>query len=117
MFETLELQYLNKLSKGKIGDFSSPEAFHRIKVEHLSGDRIEPSTQIRRKFPMPISTLVGDFTVKSREVSDSTPPIVRTFNFAANGFVEFSQFAQRMLQGLRVLKKHTHIFSPVCKVK
>ena len=68
MFQTLELQYLNKLSKGKIGDFSSPEAFHRITVERLSGDRIEPSTQIRRKLPMPISTLHDDFTVQCPRV-------------------------------------------------
>ena len=102
MFQTLELQYLKKRSKGKIGDFSSPEAFQVSSVvERLSSDPVTSSTQIGRKVPMPISTLVGDFTVKSRECSDSTPPIVRTSNFSAQSLVEFSQFVQRMLQGVR----------------
>ena len=43
MFETLILQYLNKLPKGKVGDFPSPETFHTSKVEFLSRNRVKPA--------------------------------------------------------------------------
>ncbi len=41
MFETLELQNLNKLPKGKIGDFASPEAFHTRKVQRFGRDKVK----------------------------------------------------------------------------
>lgn len=92
MFQTLELQNLNKLPEGKIGDFSSPETFHTIKVKRLSGDGIKPSTQVSGKFEMPISALVDDMSVEPSKLTDGTPPIVRTFNFTRKTFVEFSEF-------------------------
>ena len=114
MFQTLELQYLKKLSKGnQIGDFSSPEAFHPVKVERLGSDPVKSSAEGSGKFPMPISTLVSEFPIDSRESSNRTPPIVRTFNFSAQSLVEFSQFVQRMLQGLRVLYLFTSVQSQV----
>ena len=33
MFDTLGLQNLNKLMKGKVRDFASPEPFHTVKVQ------------------------------------------------------------------------------------
>ena len=63
MFETLKLQYLNKLPKGKVGDFPSPETLHTSKVEFLSRNRVKPSAQVCSKFPMPIFALVGDMPI------------------------------------------------------
>ena len=103
MFETLELQYLHKLIEGEVRDFSAPEAFHAIKVERLGSDTVKPSAKVSGKFVVPIFALVGDFTVKSGEVSDSTPLVVRAFDFARKAFVESAKFAQRLFQRLRVL--------------
>ena len=103
MFETLELQYLNELSEGEVRDFASPEAFHTVKVEGLSGDTVKPSAKVSGKFPMPVSALVGNFTVKSGKFSDGTPPIARTFLLATHSFIECSEFIQGLLQGLRML--------------
>ena len=64
MFQTLELQNLNKLVEGEIRDFPTPKPFHAVKVQRLGGNTVEPSAEIGRKFPMPISTLVANFTVK-----------------------------------------------------
>ena len=103
MFETLELQYLNELSEGEVRDFPSPEAFHTLKVEHLGRDAVKPSAKVGGKFPMPVSALVGNFTVKSGKFSDGTPPIARTFLLATHSFIECSEFIQGLLQGLRML--------------
>ena len=103
MFDTLERQYLNKLVEGKIGDLTSPETFHRIKVECLGGDEIEPLTQVGRCFPVPIQSLVGDFAMKPCEFTDSAPVVTRTFDLSADGFAKFTEFGQGVFQGLRVL--------------
>ena len=103
MFETLELQYLNKLVKGEIGDFASPEAFHTLKVQCLSGNRIKPTTQVGRTFVVPISALIGDLAVKSCEFTNSTPPIARSFLFSTHCLVEFTELVQGLFQGVRMV--------------
>ena len=103
MFETLISQYLNKLIESKVGDFSTPEAFHAVKVERLGDDKVEPLTQVSCRFVVPIFALVGDFAVKPYQCSDGTPPVTRTFLLATDAFVEFSEFVQDMFQGLRML--------------
>ena len=103
MFETLVFQYLNKRSESKVRNFASPEAFHTLKVQGLSDDSIKPSAEVCGKFEMPISALVGDMSVEPSELTDSTPPIVRTFNFTRKVFVEFSEIGQGLLQELRGL--------------
>ena len=101
MFETLELQYLNKLVKGKVRDFPSPKTFHAIKVQCLGHNRIEPFTHVRGQFIVPIFTLVCDMSIQPRQRSDSTPPVVRAFDLSAKGLVEFSEFVQGVFQELR----------------
>ena len=102
MFDTLELQYLNKLPEGKVGDFASPKPFQvSVKVQRLGGDKVKPSTKVRGKFPLPIFALVGNrFPIQPCEVSDTPPPIVRTFDFARKTFVEFAKFGQGVFQEL-----------------
>ena len=100
MFETLELQYLNKLPEGKVGNFAAPEAFHALKVQRLSDDKVKSPTQVRGKFEMPISTLIRNFAIQPHKFSDSTPPIVRTFDFTRKAFVEFAKFGQGLFQEL-----------------
>ena len=109
MFETLELQYLNKLVEGEIRDFASPEPFHRIKVERLGGNRIKTSTQVGRRFPVPVKPLVSNLAVKPRELTDSTPPIVRTFDLTTDGFIEGSELVQGVFQGVWVLDLLTRV--------
>ena len=103
MFQTLVCQYLNKRSESKIGDFASPEAFHAVKVQRLGRNKGKPSAEVRGKFEMPISALVGDMPIKSRELTDSTPPIARPFHFTRSAFGEFAEFSQGLFQKLRVL--------------
>ncbi len=100
MFETLELQYLNKLSESKVRDFASPEAFHARKVQRLSDNPIKPSAQVSGEFRVPISALVADMSVESRQLIDGTPPVVRAFDFMADGFIEFSELIQGLFQEL-----------------
>ena len=114
MFETLELQNLNKLPKGKIRDFASPEAFHASKVQRLGGDKIKPFTQVCGKFPMPIFALVRNFAIQSCELTDSTPPIVRPFFLAAQFFIEATKFGQGLFQELWRLYFFASVQRQVC---
>ena len=100
MLETLQRQYLNKLTEGKIGDFAAPEAFHTRKVQRLGGEGIKPSTKVRGKFPMPIFALVRNMPIQPHELTDSTPIVMRTFHFSANCLVETTKFGQRAFQKL-----------------
>ena len=103
MLETLVSQNLNKTPEGKIGDFPTPKPFHTRKVQCLGSDKVKPAAQVRGKFEMPISALVGDMSAESGDFSDSTPPIVRTFDFTRKAFVEFAKFGQGLFQELRRL--------------
>ena len=104
MFETLELQYLNKLVKGnQVRDFASPKPFHTLKVERLGSDTVKPSAKVGCKFPVPIFALVGNFTVKPCQFSQSAPPIARAFDFARQAFAKGAKFVQGRFEGLRML--------------
>ena len=109
MFETLILQYLKKLVEGKVRDFTSPKAFHAVKVQGFGSDKVRTPAQISRKFPMPISALVINFDVKSCEFTDSTPPVVRAFYFMRKAFVELTKLFQGRFQGLWVLYLLTRV--------
>ena len=98
MFDTLECQYLYKPPEAKVGDFPSPEAFHTVKVERLGGNKVKPFTQVSRRFVVPISALVGDFSINPCEFTHGTPPIVRTFLLSTDGPREGSEVAQGFLQ-------------------
>ena len=114
MFDTLELQNLNKLIKSEIGDFASPEAFHRIKVQRLGSNKVEPLTQVGRRFVVPISALVSDLTIKPCQFPDGTPPIIRvSFDLSTDSFVEFAELVQGVFQGLRMVEFLTRIQSQI----
>ena len=98
MFETLKLQYLNKLPKGKVGDFASPETLHTSKIEFLSRNRVKPSAQVCGKFPMPIFALVGDMPIASCELTKTTPPVIGAYNLTTECFVKRSKFFQGLFQ-------------------
>ncbi len=100
MFETLELQYVNKLSKRKVGDFTSPKPFHTFKVQRLGSDKVKPSAKVCGKFVVPVFALVSNMPIQPRKLSDTTPPIVRTFYLSADSFVECVKFAQGLFQKL-----------------
>ena len=101
MFDALMLQYLNKLPKGKIGDFSSPRSpFHTLKVQRLGNDGIKPFAQVGSNLVVPVLALVGDMPMQPRKVSDTPPPIVRTFYLSADSFVECAKFFQGVFQKL-----------------
>ena len=89
MFDTFELQNLNKLIKGKVRDFAPPESFHTVKVQRLSDDGIKPSAEVRGKLPVPIFALVGNLPIQSCDLLHSTVPIARPFHFTRKAFVAF----------------------------
>ena len=103
MFLTLILQYLNKLVEGEVRDFTSPKAFHTLKVQRFNRNRIKLLTKFACELPMKVFTLVANFPIQTCELSDTPPPTVRTFNFTRKAFVEGSQLLQRVFQRLRVL--------------
>ena len=109
MFDTFELQNLNKLVEGKVGDFASPEPFHTVKIKSFGGDGIKPSAEVRGKFPMPISALVGNLPIQSCDLPHSTIPIARPFDFTRKAFVVFAKCFQGLLQRLRVLDFLTRV--------
>ena len=100
MFLTLILQYLNKLTEGKIGDFPSPKPFHARKVQRLGHDRIKPFAQVGRNLVVPVLALVRYMPIQPRKFSDTPPPIVRTFYLSADRFVECSKFFQGVFEKL-----------------
>ena len=103
MFLTLILQYLNKLVEGKVRDFTSPQAFHTVKVQGFNGNRIKLLAEFRRELPMKVFALVGNFPTQPCEVSHTPPPTVRTFLFTRKFFVERPKFVQGVFQRLGVL--------------
>ena len=100
MFFTLIFQYINKLIKGEVRDFASPEAFHAVKVQCLKDDRIKPLAKICSKFPMPVSALVGDMLIQPCDLTNTPPPAIRTFYLTRKRFVEAAKFGQRLFQEL-----------------
>ncbi len=121
MFETLELQNLNKLPEAKLRHFPAPEAFHALKVQRLGSDKVEPSTQGGGKFPLPIFALGGNLAIHPCELTEATPPIVRTFDFTRKTFVAFAKFCQGVFQELwrlyflaRVQRQKCVLQSEVC---
>ena len=103
MFETFELQYLNKLTKCQVRYFTSPKAFHSSQVQRFKSECIKASTQVSGEFPMPILTLPSDFPIESCELPDSTPPVSRTFFLTRKVLVKCAELFQGLLQELRGL--------------
>ena len=121
MFETLEFQNLNKLPEAKLRDFPAPEAFHALKVQCLGDDGIKPSAEVRGKFPLPIFALGGNLAIHPCELTEATPPIVRTFDFPRKTFGAFAKFCQGEFQELwrlylfaRVQRQKCVLQSEVC---
>ena len=114
MFLTLILQYLNKLIEAKVGNLTSPQAFHAVKVQRFNGNRIKLLTKFGCQLPVKIFTLVADFPIETCELSDTPPLTVRTFLFTRKVFVERPKFLQRLFQRLRVLLLFTRAKCQVC---
>ena len=114
MFLTFILQYLNKLVEGEVRDFTTPHPFHAIKVQSFKDNRIKLFTEFGGKLPMKIFTLVRYFSVETCELSNSTPPAVRTFYLSRKAFVERPKFVQRLFQRLWVLYLLTRAKCQIC---
>ncbi len=121
MFETLELQHLNKLPEAKLRYFPAPEAFHPLKVQRLDSDKVKPSTQVCGKFPLPIFALVSYVPIQSRKFAHTPPPVARTFDFPRKTFVAVAKFVQGVFQELgrlyflaRVQRQKCVLQSEVC---
>ena len=114
MFDTLILQYLNKLVERKIGDFTTPQAFHTLKVQGFNGNRIKLLTEFGSKLPMKIFALIADFPIQACELSHTPPPPVRTFFFTTQGFVERPKFVQVRFQRLWMLFLLTRAERQIC---
>ena len=103
MFLTLIFQYLNKLVESKVGDFSSPQAFHSVKVQGFNRNRIKLLTKVACQLPVKVFALVADFPIQTCELSHTPPPTVRTSNLSGKAFVERPKFVQGAFQRLGVL--------------
>ena len=103
MFLTLILQYLNKLVERKIGDFTTPQAFHTLKVQGFNGDGVKPLTKLTCQLPMKVFALIANPSVEPCELPHTPPPAVRTFDFARKTFVERPKFVQGVFQRLWML--------------
>ena len=114
MFLTLILQYLNKLVERKIGDFTSPQAFHTVKVQFFNGDCIKLLTEFRSELPVKVFALVADLPIQACDSSNTPPPAVRTLNLSRKTFVERPKFVQGAFQGLWVLFLLTRAQRQIC---
>jgi len=114
MFLTLILQYLNKLVESKVGDFSSPQAFHTLKVQFFNGNRIKLLAQFACQLPMKVFTLIANFAIEACELSHTPPPAMRTFLLTRKTFVERPKFVQGLLQRLWVVFLLTRAQRQVC---
>ena len=76
MFDTLILQYLNKLVEGEVGDFTSPQVFHARKVQGFNDNRIKLLTQFGGELPMKIFALIANPSVEPCDLPHTTPPTV-----------------------------------------
>ena len=103
MFLTLILQYLNKLVEREIGDFTSPQAFHTVKVQFFNGDCIKLLTKFSCESPMKVFALITNPPIEAGKLPNTPPPAVRTSNLSAKAFVERPKFVQGAFQGLWVL--------------
>ena len=100
MFLTLICQYLNKLVETEVRDFTTPEAFHAVKVQRLKENPIKLRTKFRGELPMKVFALIRDFLIKACDCSDTPPPAIRTFDFTRKFFVERLKFLQVRFQRL-----------------
>ena len=115
MFLTLIFQYLNKLVESKIGDFTSPQAFHAIKVQGFNGRLYQTALQRSvGKLPMKIFALVRDFSIQACDLSHTPPPPVRTFLFTTQLFVKRPKLVQVRFQRLWVLFLFTRAQRQIC---
>ena len=106
MFLTLIPQYLNKLVERKIGDFTSPQTFHTVKVQGFNGNRIKLLTEFGGKLPLKVFALVADFPIQACELSDTPPPTMRTFLLTTQGFVERPKLLQVRFSGCGCVSSH-----------
>jgi len=114
MFLTLILQYLNKLVERKIGDFSSPQPFHSLKVQGFNGDCIKSFAKFCSKLPVKVFALITYPSIEACDLSYAPPPIMRTFNLARKTFVERPKFVQGLFQRLWVVFLFTRAQCQVC---
>ena len=84
MFDTLQLQYLNKLVEGEVGDFTPPKPFHALKVQGFNGNRIKNLTKICRKLPMKVFALICDFPTNVGASSASTLSGENTWHYSSH---------------------------------
>ena len=103
MFLTLILQYLNKLVEGEVRDFTTPKAFHAIKVQCFKDNRIKPFTEFGGELPLKVFALVADFPIETCDLSHTPPPAIRIFYLSRKAFVERSKCVQGLFQRLWVL--------------
>ena len=114
MFLTLILQYLNKLIERKIGDLTSPQAFHSVKVQGFNGKGVKLLTEFTCQLPMKVLALVGDFPIQACDLPNTPPPPVRTFLLTTQGFVERPKRVQGVFQRLWVLFLLTRAQRQIC---
>ena len=103
MFDTLKLQYLNKLIEGEVGYFPAPQFLHACYIQCFKRKRIKASTEIGSEFPVPVKALSTDLPIQYRQFPDSTPPVARPFFLARKTFIQYAEVFQGLLEKLWTL--------------
>ena len=120
MFQTLELQYLNKLVEGEVRDFASPKPFHSLKIQCLDHKGIKPKDLEIPDISIPLAMVVKrkPAFVEFQGVRGLIPRLKRdadTSLFQLIGRLELSRtiavFALKLRQSAKTVKK-----SVVCDV-
>ena len=89
---TLLFQYLYELIEGVVRDFAAPKPFHTVKIQGFKTEYIKLRAKLGGKFPLPIFSLSGNFSVVPCQSPDATPPIIRTFDFTTECLTQFLTF-------------------------
>ncbi len=100
MFNTLIFQHCEELIRCKVANLASPQSFHTVNVKCFGNDNVKTPTKSGGKFPLPIKTLVSNFPIMSCELADCSIPVVRTFTFATQRFIQRPQCIQGLFQKL-----------------
>ena len=80
-FFCLPLEFLQKCVESDVGDFTTPKAFHTVKVQRLKEQNIKPTHKFKCKFPVVIFALSSNFAVPTCMVVSRTFSVVTSTLF------------------------------------
>ena len=102
VFRTLLFNYLKKRVERMVRDFTPPRSpFHAIKVQRFKNQYVKRFAKFGRKFPVPIFSVSGNFSMMPCQSTARTIVVARTFDFTTQFLAERSQRLQGLFEKLR----------------